>query len=79
VIEVEAFTLSIHPASGDVCRDLSRVRGFSVGVGLELGVLPFTAAIVFGNIASNAVTGAGGSAAGTGSAGSFSTQRNSNL
>lgn len=74
VLEGPSVSMGIH-----LSRDLSRVRGFSIGVGLELGVLPFTAAIVFGNIATNVVTGAPASAVGTGEAGSFSTQRNSNL
>jgi hypothetical protein len=46
VLEGPSIGFGIH-----LTRDLSKVRGFSVSVGVELGVLPITAAVVFGSIA----------------------------
>jgi len=49
VAEGPSIGFGIHLAP-----DLSKIRGFSVAVGVELGVLPITAAVVYGDIATSA-------------------------
>jgi hypothetical protein len=52
-IDVSAEPIEEGPSIGfgiHLSRDLSKIRGFSLAVGVELGVLPVTAAVVFGNI-----------------------------
>lgn len=53
-IELSAEPVAEGPSVGfgvHLTRDLKKVRGFSVAVGVELGLLPITAAVVFGSIA----------------------------
>lgn len=53
-IEVSGEPVAEGPSVGfgiHLTRDLSKVRGFSLSVGVELGILPITAAVVFGSIA----------------------------
>lgn len=53
-IEVSGEPVAEGPSVGfgiHLTRDLSKIRGFSLSVGVELGILPITAAIVFGSIA----------------------------
>jgi hypothetical protein len=60
-LELTAVPLTEGPSASfgiHLSRDLSKVRGFSIGVGVELGVLPITASIVYGSIVTSRGNGA---------------------
>ncbi|WP_448627742.1 hypothetical protein [Geodermatophilus sp. URMC 64] len=55
-LELSAEPVEEGPSVGfgiHMSTDLATVRGFSIGVGLELGILPVNAAVVYGAIATN--------------------------
>jgi hypothetical protein len=56
-LDISAEPVAEGPSVGfgiHLAPDLSKVRGFSISVGVELGVLPITAAVVYGEIATSA-------------------------
>ena len=55
-IEVTCEPVAEGPSVGfgiHMSRDLSEIRGFTISVGVELGLLPFNAAIEYGTIATS--------------------------